>query len=81
MEVIIEREFTLFTSKCGGLPQHHVVVVVMETATASLVGENRFPGVTLAVEGGRLVSETPQPTNVISVRPAWGCAGILCVQH
>ena len=35
----------------------------------SLVGENRFPGVTLAVEGGRLVSETPQPTNVISARP------------
>ena len=33
----------------------------------SLVGENRFPGVTL--ESGRLVSETPQPTNVISVRP------------
>ena len=33
----------------------------------SLVGENRFPGVTLA--DVRLVSETPQPTNVISVRP------------
>ena len=33
----------------------------------SLVGENRFPGVTL--QSGRLVSETPQPTNVISVRP------------
>ena len=33
----------------------------------SLVGENRFPGVTL--EAGRLVSETPQPTNAISVRP------------
>ena len=33
----------------------------------SLVGENRFPGVTL--ESGRLVSEAPQPTNVISVRP------------
>ena len=33
----------------------------------SLVGENRFPGVTL--EAGRLVSETPQPTNVITVRP------------
>ena len=33
----------------------------------SLVGENRFPGVTL--EAGRLVSETPQPTNVIPVRP------------
>ena len=33
----------------------------------SLVGENRFPGVTL--EASRLVSETPQPTNVVSVRP------------
>ena len=33
----------------------------------SLVGENRFPGVTLG-DGG-LVSETPQPTNLISVRP------------
>ena len=33
----------------------------------SLVGENRFPGVTLGDD--RLLSETPQPTNVISVRP------------
>ena len=33
----------------------------------SLVGENRFPGVTL--QSGRLVSEYPKPTNVISVRP------------
>ena len=33
----------------------------------SLVGENRFPGLTL--EAARLVRETPQPTNVISVRP------------
>ena len=33
----------------------------------SLVGENRFPGVTLG--DASLVSETPQPTNVISVTP------------
>ena len=33
----------------------------------SLVGENRFPGITLG--SGGLVSETPEPTNMISVRP------------
>ncbi len=33
----------------------------------SLVGENRFPGVTLINEG--LVSETPVPSNIITVRP------------
>jgi hypothetical protein len=32
-----------------------------------LVGENRFPQVTLS--NGGLVSETPQPTNEIAVRP------------
>ena len=32
----------------------------------SLVGENRFPGVTLT---DRRVRETPEPTNVIAVRP------------
>ncbi len=33
----------------------------------SLVGENSFPNLTLG--SGGLVSETPEPTNVISVRP------------
>ncbi len=33
----------------------------------SLVGENRFPSITL-LEGG-LVSETPAPSNIITVRP------------
>ena len=32
----------------------------------SLVGENRFSRITLV---GRLVSETPEPTNIISVQP------------
>ena len=32
----------------------------------SLVGENRFPNITLL---NRVVSETPEPTNIISVQP------------
>ncbi len=33
----------------------------------SLVGENRFPSISL-IAGG-LVSETPAPSNIITVRP------------
>ena len=43
-----------------------------------LVGENRFPSITLGDQG--LVSETPEPTNIITVQPR-DVVGFFVISH